>query len=384
MLKLSQYHDDPIEVEEITSPTKKFLTVALGVFALAIGSTFAANININAGGPSEFGQGIQVSTTCDPSIVVTPNASFSNSKTATIDSYTVESITVTDIASACVGKSFKLNLYETSSAEPLNSSPVTISFSSNPTNGQSFNGSTWSGGTTDIRVLGGTLTAATIDTSGTGADGRSGRTSVTVVNVKASNNLKVKSASVGRITMESAEYVAIYALGDTGPGGGTIFLTPATLGNPTGKYFEYAPAYASTSTNPATGTYSGISDKNNTAGRAIGSGQANTNDITSKSTTGGAWDAKNYSNNGYSDWFLPSNKELQAICMYARGLLETKNPSTDACTGGTLTGSWPYEIISSSTRGYDTYTWRGYFTSIGEGFNWQAGAVLPVRMFSAG
>lgn len=379
---MAQYHDDPIEVEEVTS-SKKLLTVALGVFAIAVGSTFAANINISSGGPSEFGQGIQVSTTCDPNIVVTPTATFSNAKTATIDSYTVESITVTDIAAACAGKSFKLNMYETSSAAPLNASPVTISFASSPTNGQSFNGTTWSGGTTDIRVLGGTLTAASIDTTGTGVDGRSGRTSITVVNVKNSSNLKVKSALVGRITMESAEYISIYALGDTGPGGGTIFLTPATLGNPTGKYFEYAPAYASTSTNPATGTYSGILDKTNTAGRAIGAGLANTNDITSKSTTGGAWDARNYSNNGYSDWFLPSNKELQAVCMYVRGILETRNASTDACSGGTLTGSWPYEIISSSTRGYDTYTWRGYFTSIGEGFNWQPGAVLPVRMFNA-
>ena len=35
-------------------------------------------------------------------------------------------------------------------------------------------------------------------------------------------------------------FPATYAIGDTGPAGGKIFITPTTAGNTTGKYFEAA------------------------------------------------------------------------------------------------------------------------------------------------
>ena len=59
----------------------------LGIGALtgviALGSTLAANINLNAGSTVEFGQGITQATACDNDITVTPLASFIN----TIDTH---------------------------------------------------------------------------------------------------------------------------------------------------------------------------------------------------------------------------------------------------------------------------------------------------------
>jgi hypothetical protein len=39
----------------------------------------------------------------------------------------------------------------------------------------------------------------------------------------------------------STKTLRTFAIGDIGPGGGIIFITPSTEGNSTGKYFEAAP-----------------------------------------------------------------------------------------------------------------------------------------------
>jgi hypothetical protein len=108
-----------------------------------------------------------------------------------------------------------------------------------------------------------------------------------------------------------------YAIGDTGPGGGKIFIILSTSGNATGKYFE-----------SALGTWNAGSDINNrwcndtnleigtsAQGTAIGTGQANTNAIVAplKCTAGAAVDARAYAGGGLNDWFLPSQAELQEM-----------------------------------------------------------------------
>lgn len=107
-----------------------------------------------------------------------------------------------------------------------------------------------------------------------------------------------------------------YAIGDIGPGGGKIFITPSTAGNTTGKYFEVAPftwngggadplvfwslsAYATTAVTGANG-------------EAIGTGYQNTLDIVAQGNTSStaASMCSAYEANGLTDWFLPSKNEL--------------------------------------------------------------------------
>ena len=376
---MARYHDDPIEEVEQAAPRNKFFLVALAIFAISFGSTYAANISINTDRSSEFGQGIQVTSGCDTNIYVDATARFTNSSNAGNSAFGVETITISDIAASCIGKSFKLNLFDSVTSASLNSSPITISYAASPTNGQTFNGSTWSSGAADIKVLGANLVRATIDTTGTGLDSRAGKTSLSLTGAVTRANAKVQSVNVGRVSLESTKFIEIYSLGDTGPGGGTIFMTPGTLGNATGKYFEFAAADVASNVYWATG-YSGVAGLNNEAGFAIGAGATNTAYILARSTGGGAHLAAAYSNNGYTDWFLGSLYEMQGMCMYAKGL-RNLNPTVDNCTGGTLVGTWANEYITSSTRGYDNYTWRMYMTSIGKGFDHPAGAIRPLRMF---
>ena len=379
-----RYHDDPIEEADSGAPRNKFWTIVLAIFMISFGSTYAANISINTGQPSEFGQGIQVASGCDANIYINTTAGFTNSSSASNLSFGVETVTVSDIAASCAGKSFKLNLFDSTTSASLNASPIIISYAASPTNGQTFNGSTWSSSAADIKVSGATLVRATIDTTGTGLDSRTGKYTLSLVGITTSGSTKVQSANVARVSLESTAFIGIYAIGETGPGGGTIFMTPNTFGNPTGKYFEFAPVDVETSISWGS-NYSGVSNLTTTAALAIGAGQTNTAEILAKSTgPGGARSAAAYSNNSYSDWFLGSGREMVALCMYARGIITTKNPSTENCNTGTLSGSWSNEYITSSTRGYDSYMWRIVFTGYGIDFNHPAGAVRPIRMFAPG
>ena len=62
--------------------SKKSMKIVLGSGALvgviAIGSTLAASINLNAGAPVEFGQGVAQTVACDDQIIVTPYSKFVN------------------------------------------------------------------------------------------------------------------------------------------------------------------------------------------------------------------------------------------------------------------------------------------------------------------
>lgn len=109
---------------------------------------------------------------------------------------------------------------------------------------------------------------------------------------------------------------ATYAIGDTGPAGGKIFITPSTAGNATGKYFEAAPVSAEVTRSWATGgnqstVVSGAD------GTAIGTGAQNTIDIVAQSgndsATSAAAYASEYEYGGFSDWFLPSQDELAQL-----------------------------------------------------------------------
>ena len=108
-----------------------------------------------------------------------------------------------------------------------------------------------------------------------------------------------------------------YELGDNGPGGGKIFYRSETGftmtdDNSLAHYLEVAPADMSTGLPWASTLFS----ETNITGleEAIGTGRKNTTIILATDTNAPASLACNeYSNNGLSDWFLPSKDELNQL-----------------------------------------------------------------------
>lgn len=111
---------------------------------------------------------------------------------------------------------------------------------------------------------------------------------------------------------------ASYSIGDTGPAGGKIFITPSTSGNTTGKYFEVSPSSATVERTWSTGANQFISVPGGTAVE-IGTGEQNTINIVAQSgnvsATSAAVYASEYTYGGYSDWFLPSKDELNQLAV---------------------------------------------------------------------
>jgi len=117
--------------------------------------------------------------------------------------------------------------------------------------------------------------------------------------------------------------VSSYVIGDTGPAGGKIFITPSTSGNTTGKYFEVAPIAGevtrtwATDTDPGVGLGNAATTVVGADGTDIGTGQQNTADIVAQAgnvaATSAAVYCDQYSYGGFSDWFLPSKDELNEL-----------------------------------------------------------------------
>jgi hypothetical protein len=102
-----------------------------------------------------------------------------------------------------------------------------------------------------------------------------------------------------------------YSIGDLGPGGGKIFITPSTLGNSTGKYFETL----------GWGGYGLWTDVDNIYSsfpfaQAIGTGYQNTQDLIAFGPSGYNTIESffvPFEYGGYDDWFCPSIDELEAL-----------------------------------------------------------------------
>ena len=220
----------------------------------------------------------------------------------------------------------------------------------------------------------------------------------------------------------------VYAVGDTGPGGGVVFYVQASGGTFTStgsdcgtacKYLEAAPSDQSSGIVWATTTafcynsgsttetnscqsnsiYSGDSTAqaaSRTAATAIGKGMANTNQIHARLTTAGgaatntyaAGIAYAYVNNGKTDWHLPSKDELNQMCKWQRGVAWTSDATV--CTGGTLnsatwgaTGFSSGSYWSSSEWTAVVSAWRQSFDGgvQGSGLRYNPYSVRPVRAF---
>ena len=118
-----------------------------------------------------------------------------------------------------------------------------------------------------------------------------------------------------------------YRVGETGPGGGLVFLISG------GKTYEMAPktwGAGETGTLEICDNYSA-----RVTGRvdpAIGAGAANTAALAADASCipNAANAVIAYRGGGFSDWFIPSKDELNAMCNYSRN---PTTPPTGVCTG---------------------------------------------------
>ena len=161
-----------------------------------------------------------------------------------------------------------------------------------------------------------------------------------------------------------------FNIGDIGPGGGKIFITPSTAGNSTGKYFEVAPVGVEVQRTWATGANQSALVSGADA-LAIGTGAQNTIDIVAQAGNVAATSAAVYCSElvsgGQSDWFLPSKDELAQIFINRVAL------GNDFSTGT----YWSSSEIDDSTAWSQIFDYGYQFND----YKGNAFYVRPVRAF---
>jgi len=151
-----------------TSKSRKSLKFILGVCAtittVILGTTFAANINLNTGHPIEFGQGIAQTTACTGNdyLMVTANAGYVNGVGS--KDFKLTSFSLTHIPNSCWEKSLLFQVYGTfGSVSTINSSDTSVSATYEGTNSYSGSGTISNATGENIPGSYGTLTLAIAD-----------------------------------------------------------------------------------------------------------------------------------------------------------------------------------------------------------------------------
>lgn len=393
------YSDDPIVDDELKSVQKTpgfKRIIGFGAIALlALGQTFAANININSGAPVEFGQGVRLTAACTGNSVLTlrPIATFVNQSQA--GEYYLKEIRVSGVPAGCTGLDFTIKLYgETGSA--------LAAFGGGQTDAVIyFDGSTYVKGPGTGYTVTGTGTEFTLTYS----------------------EPLARAAQVNKFTIESGGHVAVTclnggtcSLGDTGPGGGTIFYASAgtftMYDSPCGsscKYLEYAPRNWGNGIPVASGESSGTSsswpalkwcagtgatsaitsivsrDETAMMMSTFGLGYRSSATIASNCTSGAGKTAFDLTYGGKTDWFLPSFSEMHQLCKYVRGSAG-QGTITTICSGGTLDPLFPTTHYWTSTESDETPGQAAWLFFLGtpdpdDDLKGYAGITVPIRAF---
>ena len=231
------------------------------------------------------------------------------------------------------------------------------------------------------------------------SDGTSTTTSATITGLTAGSTYYVRVAAVNALTTGtySAETSGVLsktcanggvcAVGDTGPGGGKIFLTPSSAGNSTGYWFEAAPSnwYSGTDKNNNWCNNTSLAIGSGAQGTAIGAGYSNTLAIIAGGcTSGAAVDARAYSGGSLSDWHLPSDDELQAMYV-ARATLSMPATLNQCCPSSGIVTTQSYWSSTENDTNSATWARTVAFSTGGDdnygkiyGFN-----IRPIRRFNS-
>jgi len=358
------YSDDP--VEDSHSPSKKKFSSILAFLMLLVGGTYlvqttlAANISLNTGAPVEFGQGITATAACSGAtdLTITPYSSFTNASGA--GAFYISSVKVSNIPTSCYGVDFTINAYDNTSSSPL------ALFNSSSTSAIIYNNA----GTFELGI----------NSTGMTVVGSPGTFTVTFTTPVA------LASSIFKITIQSGAHAVPPTVGQTGPGGGTIFYYSAAgfncgsgfsaTGSPTGgkcNYLEAAPSTWSGGADPTRSWATGGSNQTNSvpAGAlqtAIGTGYQNSDAIVAQTgniaVSSAAVAARAYRGGSKSDWYLPSKDELNQMCKWQKGVAWTSDATV--CTGGTLnsgTGAAGFANGNywSSTEAATNKAWKQHF-----------------------
>jgi hypothetical protein len=166
-------------------------------------------------------------------------------------------------------------------------------------------------------------------------------------------------------------------VGQQGPGGGIVFMTPSTPGNTSGLFYEAAPStWYSPSGDPTSVWCNNTSNLLGVASQRTGTGAmdgaAKTTVMLGVCTSGAAnlADAYTVTVNGvvYGDWFLPSKGELNQMYVNKSAI-----------------GGFSTDFYWSSSESSDSYAWgqdfySGIQTNYVKTFTF---SVRPVRAFAA-
>ena len=172
-----------------------------------------------------------------------------------------------------------------------------------------------------------------------------------------------RSITWAKSPVEGGGSSVTYAVGDVGPAGGTIFYV-APSQQPWGRYLEVAPADVT----PFTGKWCDTSaDIPGALGTAIGTGAANTQAMDAACSSGAGQAAADYSAGGFDDWFLPSQDELNALCLWAfnhqvDALCNIPDYLLTRVNGG-FTGDWYWSSTQYAASGPATAdAWLQWFS----------------------
>ena len=292
------------------SPHKKIFGFGALVGVALLGSTFAANINLNTGGPVEFGQGMAATVACSgsQSLKINPVTSFTNSIGA--GSYKLSGLNVSNIPDECFGKDFVIRAYDATNSAALALFNTSSSDIAVYNNSGIFNiSATANNGPTGMRVT-------TVSKSEFG---------VTFTSPE------VSSTDIKTLTIESIDhdFNRIF-LGSVGPGGGIVYYYSPTAftaqySNCTTDchYLEFAPENWRTPDSPIFWS----ADTTNSVGsttNGYGAGSANTRLMRDAV---GAGDTSNNAgllalsyaaiDSSAGQWYVPSNNEMNAAFSFS-------------------------------------------------------------------
>ena len=301
----------------------KQVKIAIGIFAMVgsitLGTTLASNIRLNGGGNVEFGQGVAQTVVCggsDVSITITPESAFANDQSG--GRFRFSGFKVTDIPSECNGVDFKFKFYgDTGTAvdpiqydwaangysQDFNFTDVNVRFLGEQTTGSGTN-NLWSDNNFGFPA---SYDYEDVNDRPDPQDSRTGSSFEVTFWYDAILGPGITTDELKKITVESSGETTL--IGQTGPAGGVIFLTPEESGTP--YFYEVAPADVS-------GTYS-LCSSDGTRGLSnnVGSGYSNSQTLYAddgcNDSGNAAYAFNSYSYGGYTDWYLPSRFEMVEV-----------------------------------------------------------------------
>ena len=167
----------------------------------------------------------------------------------------------------------------------------------------------------------------------------------------------------------------VCTVGQVGPGGGVVFYDAGSK-QPWGQYLEVAPNNWSGGADPTAlwcsvqGSLLGVAPPTR---KEIGDGLYDTNVMLTMCSSGAANIARAYQGGGKTDWFLPSRKELDQLCLYANS--QTAANSPNGCGFGTLRAGFSSGYYWSSSSADSITAWMLYLGT-GSWVNWWWNSVL--------